>query len=102
MRVLQSRRDFVASAAAASLLGSAPSLADEGPPETTTIRLPFNSNICLAPQYVAEELLRAEGFTDIHYVPAPLGVSAVEMVARGDIDWNSTFAGTLVYQLDKG
>ena len=24
--------------------------------------------ICVAPQYVAEELLRAEGFTDVRYV----------------------------------
>ena len=45
-------------------------LADEGPPETTTIRLPMSANICWAPQYVAEELLRAEGFTDVRYVPA--------------------------------
>jgi NitT/TauT family transport system substrate-binding protein len=26
---------------------------------------------CLAPQYAAEELLRAEGFTDISYVDMP-------------------------------
>ena len=29
--------------------------------------------ICVAPQYVVEELLRAEGFTDIRYVPFPPG-----------------------------
>ena len=42
MQINQSRRDFLASAssaAAASLLGARASLADEGPPETTTIRL---------------------------------------------------------------
>ena len=46
------------------------SLADEGPPETTTIRLRRDPAICVAPWYIAEELLRAEGFTDIRYVPA--------------------------------
>ena len=46
-------------------------LADEGPPETTTIRLAFYPNICLAPTLVAKDLLRAEGFTDIQYVQAP-------------------------------
>ena len=46
------------------------SLADEGPPETTTIRHRASSAAsALRPQYVAEELLRAEGFTDVRYVP---------------------------------
>ena len=34
----------------------------------TTIRIGYDPNICVAPQYIAEELLRAEGFTDIRYV----------------------------------
>ena len=56
-------------AAAAGVLGARASLADEGPPETTTIRLrPVIPAICIAPQYVAEDLLRAEGFTDIRYI----------------------------------
>jgi NitT/TauT family transport system substrate-binding protein len=40
-------------------------ITQEAPPETTTIRLVKIPGICVAPQYVAEELLRAEGFTDI-------------------------------------
>ena len=42
MQIIQSRRDFLASlsaAGAAGVLGARASLADEGPPETTTIRL---------------------------------------------------------------
>ena len=42
MHIMQSRRDFLASlsaAGAAGVLGARASLADEGPPETTTIRL---------------------------------------------------------------
>ena len=74
MQIIQSRRHFLASAslaAAASVLGARASLADEGPPETTTIRLAKTLGICLAPQYIAEELLRAEGFTEIRYVRTP-------------------------------
>ena len=42
MHIMQSRRDFLAglsAAGAASILGARASLADEGPPEVTTIRL---------------------------------------------------------------
>jgi hypothetical protein len=65
------RRQFLAtlsSAAAGSLFGGASLSAQEAPPETSTIRLIRNAGICIAPQYVADELLRAEGFTDIQYV----------------------------------
>ena len=41
----------------------------EPPPETTRVRLGSVPSICLSPQYVAEDLLRAEGFTDIRYPP---------------------------------
>ena len=65
------RRDFLrgASASAVGLLAHAPSVAGaEAPPETTRIRLPQIRAICVAPQVVAEDLLRAEGFTDVQYV----------------------------------
>ncbi len=42
--------------------------AAEPPPETTKIRLVKIPSICRAPQYVAEEFLRGEGFTDVQYV----------------------------------
>ena len=40
----------------------------EPPPETTRIRLVGSRALCFAPQFVAEELLRAEGFSDVQYV----------------------------------
>ena len=95
MQIIQSRRDFLASlsaAGAAGLLGARRSLADEGPPETTTVRLAKDPGICVAPQYIAEELLRAEGFTDIRYVAGPGGVLGQAVVARGEIDFALTFA----------
>jgi NitT/TauT family transport system substrate-binding protein len=105
MPIEQSRRHFLTSAslaAAAGILGPRASLADEPPPETTTVRIGKTSSICLAPAYVADELLRAEGFTDIRHLVTTGGFSAAEMVARGEMDLHASFAGTVVYQLDKG
>jgi NitT/TauT family transport system substrate-binding protein len=105
MHIMQSRRDFLASAslaAAAGALDVRGSLADEGPPETTTIKLAYYSNNCLAPLLVAEDLLRAEGFTDIRYVAVPESFTIPELVAREDCHFANTFAGTLVSHMDKG
>jgi NitT/TauT family transport system substrate-binding protein len=43
--------------------------AAEAPLETTKIRLVHTPSICSAPQYIAEELLRLDGFTDVQYLP---------------------------------
>jgi NitT/TauT family transport system substrate-binding protein len=105
MQRLHDRRRFLAglsAAGACGLLGAPSVRAGEPPPEVTTVRLPKNANICLAPGYIAEELLRGEGFTDIRYVPSPHGFSTPELVGRGEIDFGFSFAGSLVYQLDAG
>jgi NitT/TauT family transport system substrate-binding protein len=105
MQIIQNRRDFLASVSAASaagVLGAGSSFADEPPPETTTIRLSKIPGICIAPQYIAEELLRAEGFTDIHYVATEPGLGPSEKVARGEIDFALNFAPLLVIPLDAG
>jgi NitT/TauT family transport system substrate-binding protein len=100
--MMQTRRDFgvTLSLAGAALIGGTPALADDGPPETTTIRLAFYPNICLAPTLVAEDLLRVEGFTDIRYVQTSGSFTVPELVARGEVDFASTFAGTLVHHID--
>jgi NitT/TauT family transport system substrate-binding protein len=105
MQIIQSRRDFLAglsAAGAAGILNPRGALADEGPPETTTIKLAYYSNNCLAPLLVAEDLLRAEGFTDIRYVSVPESFTIPELVARGDCHFANTFAGTLVSYMDNG
>ena len=59
MQTTQNRRRFLAtmsSAGAAGLMGVRNSLAQEAPPETTTIRLARHSGICNAPQFIADEL----------------------------------------------
>jgi NitT/TauT family transport system substrate-binding protein len=99
-------------AAAAGVLGARESLADEGPPEVTTIRLRrepgtvklldrgFENPICIAPQYVAEELLSAEGFTDIRYISVQGGAAYTQAFARGEIDFGFNFAPGAALRLD--
>ena len=101
MQIIQNRRDFLVStslAAAAGVLGARASLADEAPPETTTLRLPFYPNICLAHGDIAGDLLRAEGFADIRYIPG----TAADALARGDIDFDFETAAWVVSHLDAG
>jgi len=105
MQLMQNRRDFLASlsvAGAAGLVGSRRSLADEGALETTTVRIGKVYAICLAPGYVADDLLHAEGFTDIRYVPATAGLTMTEMVGRGEVDFGLVFSAGLVHALDAG
>jgi NitT/TauT family transport system substrate-binding protein len=105
MHIMQSRRDFLSTlsiAGAAGTLGARRALADEAPPETTTIRLGKLGSLCLAPQYAAEELLRAEGFTDIHYVTVVPGISASQKIANGEVDFSLNFAAPLVIPIASG
>ena len=104
MRMVQSRRRFLASAslaAGAGVLWPRISLADYGPPETTTIRLSKIPGICIAPQYIAEELLRAEGFTDVRYVPISSAIQH-ESILTGQVDFSLHFAAPLVIPIDAG
>jgi NitT/TauT family transport system substrate-binding protein len=73
----------------------------EPPPETTTVRLSKHPVICFAPQYVCEELLRAEGFTDIRYVDMPIPAVAQEL-GSGRIDFASDLALHHINGIDKG
>jgi NitT/TauT family transport system substrate-binding protein len=71
MRVRLTRRRFmsgVAAAGGAGLLRAERAEAADGPLETTTVRFQM-PGLCVVPSlYIAEERLRAEGFTDIRYV----------------------------------
>jgi NitT/TauT family transport system substrate-binding protein len=105
MPIIQSRRDFLASASlatAAGLVDVGQPLADDGPLETTAIRLVRTSGICVAPIYIAEELLRAEGFVDISYVAVPGGLASAGLTARGEVDFTLNFAAPLVIPIDAG
>ena len=92
MHSLQSRRRFLTGAAMAGAAGvvAAPrSLHAEPPPETTTVRLPrwVDGPIAGAGAYVAGDLIRAEGLTDVRYVQADKSVDKAEWIARGETDF---------------
>ena len=102
-----SRRDFVhrmALTAAMGTLGAwATSAQAEPPPETTRIRLYKSPALCFAPQYAVEDLLRAEGFTDVQYLTFPEGGSSVyDRLGSGDVDISQGFAAPFVIQVDRG
>src|SRR6516164_524576 len=73
----------------------------EPPLETTTVRLERLPVICFAPQYVCEEMLRAEGFTDIRYVDIP-NPSIWQELGIGQIDFASNLSLNHIIAIDKG
>ena len=87
----QTRRRFLTTLALAGVAGLVEprrALAAEGALETTTVRLVNDGSICIAPEYAAEDLLKAEGFTDIRYPEIP-ATAQVEAVGRGMIDFGN-------------
>ncbi len=105
MQTTQNRRRLLASLAAtgaAAFIGPPPAEAQDGRLETTTIRIAKIAGICIAPQYVAEELLRAEGFTDIRYVATEPGMQAALALARSEIDFTTNFSPPLIISIDAG
>ncbi len=97
------RRDFLAGTSAlgaASLLGLSRTAAAEPAPEITHIRFMHSPSICTAPQYVAEQLLRSEGFSDVSYVRAASTAEFAESVADGRADFGVKTAPYLIPQLD--
>src|SRR5215469_2499253 len=126
MTIMQTRRRFLCGAAlagGAGLLLPLGAQAAEPGLETTTIKLPRDQAICTMPQMIAQQLLQAEGFTDIRFVdepasrprvdspdgghpeaaraPRPSGNPA-EYLARGDVDMMVGYASNFILGLDKG
>src|SRR5690242_238285 len=122
MPIVQSRRHLltnialagatgVAGLSAAGLYGGRKSVAAEPPPEVTTIRFEKDGATCIAPQ-VFQELLHAEGFTDIQYVDATeshlrradaaKSDFVADMIAHGEIDFGRQFAPALILGMNAG
>ena len=107
MKILQTRRRFLtgvslagASGLAAGFLGAPRMACAEPPPETTTVRLAKVASICVAPQHIAEGLLHAEGFTDVHYVVAESGADQMKKLTGGELDFCMNFSPPAITSLD--
>ena len=107
-----SRRDFLKITAGLGLSSAGMALleacgAQPGAPtapagtlETTTVRLIRSlPSVCLAPVYLAEELLQQEGFTDIQYTGEG-GYS--NALPSGQSDIGLDFAATIAISIDAG
>jgi len=103
MTIMQTRRRFLSTmalAGAAGLLARSPAEAAEPPPEVTTVRF-TNPGICLVPEYVSEELLRAEGFTDIRYVDSDVRTIPRDL-GQGKFDFAAGLAMVHIAGVDAG
>ncbi len=72
------------------------------PLETKTIKLVKIPGICVAPQYIADELLRAEGFSDVQYVYVADGAGTYKVLASGEADISMAFVAPFLIQVDAG
>ena len=104
------RRKFLSrltTVSAAGILGLRPVIAKaESPLETTSINIVFDPNIpilCYGPQYVATEMLRLEGFTDINYTPfIDESLNDAKVVGAGNADISAAWVGDLLTVADSG
>lgn len=100
------RREFAtktALAGTAALLGVGPDRVHaEPPPETPRLRMVQIPGICIAPVYVAEELLRAEGFTELQYVKRDVVAQLYKSLAAGEADVNMAYIAPWIVDIDRG
>jgi NitT/TauT family transport system substrate-binding protein len=116
-----SRRDFLRIAASAGAVGagavllggcgsgdgngsatSTPGVVVDPPPETTTIRLPKNTlNPRLAPFFLADQFLPAEGFTDVQYIDVPEFSDGFEQLIAGEVDIGVAYTSSVLVAAER-
>ncbi len=99
------RRTFLSGlglAGAGGFLGLRPDRAAAEPrPETTRLRVVRGPSLCTAPKFVAEELLKNEGFTELEYVRTDIA-GITKSLGAGTTDIALHFVGPLLIELDAG
>jgi NitT/TauT family transport system substrate-binding protein len=104
MPMTQTRRRFLATVSlggTAALLRPLTVFAAEEKPETTSLRLAKMPDMCMAPQLVAAELLREEGFTDLQYIDTPNDQLA-DSVGTGKVDMSLSYVQQFLTKIDAG
>ena len=92
----------LAAAAASGLTGMPRVLTAAEDLETTTVRIVNDGTLCVAPLFAAEELLRAEGFTDVRYPKIAAGAQVDEGLAHGAADFSVFVPFEHMLALDAG
>jgi len=103
MTMLQTRRRFLTTmplTCTAELLRVPPTPAAAEALETPNVRLQKVS-LCVAPMYIADDSLRAEGFTDVRYVDTSV-LGASGLLASGRVDFATLYASQSVRAFDAG
>lgn len=107
MQIIQNRRGFLAGAAAAGaagFLGATARAQAEAPPETTSVRLPAFPKVsdCMTPIYISQNLLRAEGFTDVTLVTKGTGPDSSDWIEHGELDFDWNYPPAHIRSIAKG
>lgn len=99
------RRNFLTRASAigaTSMLGLNFPARAEAPPETKKIRLVKIPAICLAPEYIAEEFLRLEGFSEVEYVEEDAQSNTSNLLTTNRADVTVTAPPSFFPDLESG
>ena len=104
MQITQNRRQVLAGLSAMAAGLTVPSAGAEPPLDTTSVRLPQweGGAYCWAALYMAGEILRSEGFTDVRYIQADASVDQWVWIARGETDFSVSFPPSHISSIDAG
>jgi NitT/TauT family transport system substrate-binding protein len=104
MQLIQTRRSLLTSLALGAAAGILPPrIADaaEPPLETTSVRILKDLTLCYSSAYLSEELLRAEGFTDIRYVDGDFPDTS-SALGQGAYDFAICLTLNFIVGIDRG
>jgi NitT/TauT family transport system substrate-binding protein len=104
MTITLNRRGALAGLSAMATGFIAPSAGAELPLETTSVRLPQweGGAYCWASNYMAGDLLRADGFTDLRYVQGDPKLDQSDWIANGMTDFSINYVPIHVRSIDSG